>query len=128
MKLSHSQRRAAFVASVLALSACGVGLVSTVVDALAPGSPPAGEVTLNPTTGDSGVTFAMSFGTVQACPGDANAGYLWGTFLTSAANDPATLTFTASGNPVGAAGFTDRATRPGRQRRSATRIRISWTG
>ena len=61
---------------------------------------------MNPTTGDSGVTFALSFGTVQACPGDANAGYLWGTFLTSAANDPATLTFTASGSPVGAAGFT----------------------
>ena len=106
MNLSHSRRRVALIASLFATSLCGAGFATTMVNALAPGSAAAGGVTLDPSTGESSVTFAMSFATVQACPGDAPAGYLWGTFLTSAANDPATLTFTASGNPVGTGGFT----------------------
>ena len=105
MNFSPKQRRAAFVVSLLAMSVCGASLASTMVEALAPGASAAGQMTMTPPTGDSGVTFALSFPTVQVCPGDAAGGYLWGTFITSAANDPATLTFTASGSPVSPAGF-----------------------
>ena len=104
MIFSQSQRRAALVSSLFAATVCGMGFVSTVVDALAPGSPAAAAITLDPSTGNSSVTFGIQFATVQACPGDAPGGYLWGTFLTSAANDPATLTF-PEGKPEGAGGF-----------------------
>jgi hypothetical protein len=69
-------------------------------------------VTLDPVTGNSGTTFAMTLAPNQVCPGDANAGYLWGTFMTAATNDPAALTFTPSGFPIGAGGFTTALRKP----------------
>lgn len=105
MNLSILQRKLAGVGALVAALICSVGLVSSVVGALPANTPPAGPVSLAPASGDSGTTFALAFSAAQFCPGDATAGFLWGTFLTSATNDPATLTFSASGNPIAPAGF-----------------------
>lgn len=105
MSFTERHRHFAFVGSLIAAVVCSVGLVSSVGRALPAGTPPSGVVVLAPTTGASDVTFGLSFPSAQFCPGDAIAGYLWGTFLTSATNDPATLTFSTSGSPVGPSGF-----------------------
>ena len=112
MNFSKEQRRFVFAAALVATSICSVGLVSSAVSALSAGSVAAGAVTLDPATGNSGTTFAMTLAPNQVCPGDALAGYLWGTFMTAATNDPATLTFTPSGFPIGAGGFTTALRKP----------------
>ena len=70
--------------------------------ALPTGTPAAGAINLTPSSGDSSTPFAIAFATPpQSCPGDNTAGYTWGTFLTPLANDPAPITYTASGSPIG---------------------------
>lgn len=106
MKLSKKHRQLAFAAALVAAATCSVGLVSSVVSALSVGTPAAGVVVLEPSTGNSSTTFALTFPSPQACPGDGPAGFQWTAFMTSAANDLASVTFGASGSPVIAAGFT----------------------
>lgn len=106
MKFSKKQRQLAFATALVATSICSVGLVSSVVSALAPGTPAAGAVSMEPSTGNSGTTFALTFASPQACPGDGPAGFQWTAFMTSASNDLAAVTFNASGSPATAAGFT----------------------
>jgi len=85
------------------VAALGFGI--SAVSALSAGTPPTNGLSglvLTPSSGDSGTTFAMGFSPDnQACPGDNNAGYFWSTFITPAAQDPALLTFAASGQPAG---------------------------
>jgi len=107
MKLSKNQRQLAFAIALVATSICSVGVVSSVVTALAPGTPAAGTIAMTPSSGNSGTQFDLSFATPpQACPGDGPAGFQWTAFITAAANDLAPITFNASGSPVTAAGFT----------------------
>ena len=89
-------------ATALALVSSAVP-VANVAQALPPGTPSAGPVIITPSTGDSDTTFGMSFASAQFCPGDNVAGYTWGTFITPYTNDPATMTYTPSGSPVGPA-------------------------
>jgi LPXTG-motif cell wall-anchored protein len=102
MKLSDSRRRIARNTAILATAVAAIGFGAAVVDALPAGTPPASAVNLTPASGDSSTIFRMAFPSFQTCPGDNNAGYTWGTFITPVAQDPATLTFTGSGSPVGA--------------------------
>ena len=106
MKLSKNKRQLAFAIASVATAICSVGVVSSVVNALPPGTPAAGAVVMTPATGDRSTEFDLLFRAAQFCPGDAVGGFLWAGFLTSVANDPATLTFNATGSPVGATGFT----------------------
>ena len=48
----------------------------------------------------NGAAFSLAFSEPQFCPGDSNKGYLWQTFITPVASDPATLTY-AIGLPQG---------------------------
>jgi large repetitive protein len=88
--------------AALAAIAAVAPLAASPAGALPAGTPSAGAVTLTPSTGTSGTTFGLGFtSSPQACPGDNTAGYLWHTFLTPLANDPATLTYSPSGVPSG---------------------------
>jgi len=71
--------------------------------ALAAGTAATEKVLLTPSSGNSGTTIAVSFPSAQVCPGDANAGYLWQTFIAPRATDPATFTYSV-GLPKGSDG------------------------
>jgi hypothetical protein len=82
----------------------GLALATTAVaylaEALPAGTPPAGSMVLNPTSGNSGTPIALTFAQApQFCPGDAVANYRWTTFIVPRATDVASMTFTPSGNP-----------------------------
>jgi hypothetical protein len=103
MGLTTTRRRALTAIAIAGMLAASAGLVSSIASALPAGTPPAATITLTPATGTSADAFQMSFSSSQACPGDANAGYRWHTFVTPRTNDPATLTFSGSGVPQGPA-------------------------
>lgn len=102
---SNLRRRAQFAAGVtaLAVAASVLPIAATTVQALPAGTAPAGPAFLVPQSGNSGTTFALNLGPVaQFCPGDAvTADYRWHTFITPLTNDPAPMTYTASGTPNG---------------------------
>jgi hypothetical protein len=66
--------------------------------ALPPGTAPNGSVSLDPSGGLLATPLAMSPDPAPAfCPGDSVAGYRWQTFISTATNDPATLTYNSNG-------------------------------
>lgn len=96
-------RRVACAAAVVGAGVSFATLLAEVGNALPAGTQPAGAINMTPASGDSGTTFALSFAAPpQFCPGDNTASYTWGTFLTPITNDPAPMTFTVSGSPIGA--------------------------
>lgn len=57
-----------------------------------------GAATVNPTTGNSATSFAVTLPTGAACPGDSpNAGYRVQSYMVPASVDPGTLTFNSAG-------------------------------
>jgi hypothetical protein len=85
-----------------ALAAATVGLVATNASALPAGSASAGTPVLAPTTGTVSTTFNLTTPVGAACQGDsASGGYKVGSFIVPSTQDPATLTYTASGPNVG---------------------------
>ncbi len=101
--LGPKLRRVACAAAVVGAGVSFATLLAEVGNALPAGTQPAGSITMTPASGDSGTTFALSFAAPpQFCPGDNTASYTWGTFLTPITNDPAPMTFTVSGSPIGA--------------------------
>ena len=69
--------------------------------AAAPGTAPNGPVVLSPASGPlSGVVAIRPDPAPAFCPGDSVAGYRWQTFISAAANDPATFVYTSDGPTV----------------------------
>jgi hypothetical protein len=102
-------RRVARAAAWVAAFGSAVGLFVSTAVALGAGSPSSGEVTLAPISGSRSTVFNLSITPSGNCPGDATTGFRWSTFITPLTNDPATLTYTNSGNPIaptGTTGFT----------------------
>lgn len=84
------------------VAVAAVGLFATVADALPAGTPSAGAISISPVSGNSDTTFSLVFGSPpQSCPGDAINSYRWGTFITPITNDPAPMTYSASGIALG---------------------------
>lgn len=77
---------------VLAI-ALGGSAISAVLPATS-ASAAAGRLSLSISPVDSGATFGLRTDAPLYCPGDAEKGYRWGTFITSEANDPAAITYT----------------------------------
>lgn len=100
-------RRTVRAFAVLGVALSGLGLVGEIADALPPGTPPAGSLTLTPTTGTSSTAFTITPPNGAACPGDNTAKYLYHTFITPASNDPADFLWSASGTPQGEPAFTN---------------------
>ncbi len=100
--LGPKLRRVACAAAVVGAGVSFATLLAEVGNALPAGTQPAGSINMTPASGDSGTTFALSFAAPpQFCPGDNTASYTWGTFITPITNDPAPMTFTVSGSPIG---------------------------
>ena len=76
---------------------------SDVVQAAAAGTPPVAQSILSPTSGNSSTVFELDpAATAANCEQDsATGGWRWQTFMTSAANDPATLTYDGTVGPIG---------------------------
>lgn len=76
---------------------------SDVVEAAPAGTPAVAQSILSPTSGDSSTVFELEpAATAANCEQDsATGGWRWQTFMTSAANDPATLTYTGLQEAVG---------------------------
>jgi len=68
-------------------------LVAGASFSLAPAAHGVPTIDLSPGTGNSGTTFAFRFASRLSCPGDADAGYRWQTFIVSEAVDPASLVY-----------------------------------
>ena len=69
---------------------------------LAAGAAAAGDYTFTPTSGDSATTVRTALGGADTtCPGDAEAGYSWSTFLVPAGIDVATLSWGTGSAPAG---------------------------
>lgn len=95
-------RRIARDLARVGVAVAAVGLFATVADALPAGTPSAGAISMNPVSGNSDTTFSLVFGSPpQFCPGDAINSYRWGTFITPITNDPAPMTYSASGIALG---------------------------
>ena len=93
--------------SALAVAAGGLIVSNNPAQALPLGTAPNGSVTI-PATQLLTTTLAMAPNPAPAlCSGNGVAGYRWHAFISNTANDPATLTYTASGaTAVGGIGFT----------------------
>ena len=69
--------------------------------AAAPGTAASGSVAVSPASGAlSGVVTLRPDPSPAFCPGDSVAGYRWQTFISAAANDPATFVYNADGPTV----------------------------
>lgn len=53
----------------------------------------AGRLTLSVSPVDSSATFGLRTESPMYCPGDAEKGYRWGTFITPQSNDPSSITY-----------------------------------
>lgn len=100
------------LAGVAAVAAASTSLlVAGNASALPAATPPDGPVTMTPTSGSVlNDSINISPG-VANCPGDsASDGYRWQMFISDAANDPATFTYTGISGPEvpgGSVGFTN---------------------
>jgi len=94
-------------ATAFAVAAGGLIVSNSPAQALPPGTAPNGSVTIAATNPLS-TPLAMAPNPAPAtCNGNGIAGYRWGAFISNTANDPATLTWTATGaTAVGGTGFT----------------------
>jgi len=105
--LSPRSRAAGFWVALLGFALAAFGLVTTVAAALPGGTLPTNGLSglvLNPSSGDSGTTFALQFNPAnQTCPGNNTTGFSWSTFFTPVAQDPALLTFSPPGMPLATA-------------------------
>ena len=79
--------------------AAAIDLPREAVQALPPGTAPAGAVTMTPSSGDRTTQYVLGVPLGAACPGDNTAGFTWGTFITPIATDPASLIYSATGTP-----------------------------
>jgi hypothetical protein len=97
-------------ATALAVAAGGLTFTSSPAQALPAGTAPDGGVTITPSSGLLSSNFGMAPDPAPSfCGGDsATDGYRWNTYITDAANDPATLTWPAGTAtiPGGGVGFT----------------------
>lgn len=114
--MSHSTRLRGFVrkACILAAALCvvmlgveiGAGMTGRSLPdsnafAASAGTSPDGSVVLSPASGPLSGVVALSPDPGPAfCPGDSVAGYRWQTFISAAANDPATLVYNSDGPTV----------------------------
>jgi hypothetical protein len=103
MILDPKARRVARNLSAIAAAISFVGLSAALVGvgeaALAPGAPPSGSVTLNPSTGDSSTAFQLIPPVGADCPGSGADNYRYSTFITPAGTDVTQLAFNTQGSP-----------------------------
>ncbi len=112
MHIRSTRLKAALAGAAAVIAASVILPVANVAQALPPGTPSAGGITLQPATGDSDDLFSLAFSSPpQVCPGDATASYRWSTFITPLSNDPAPMIYSASGTPTGPA-FTNNLADP----------------
>ena len=99
-KVLRSTRLAAVVA---ATAVAAVGLLATSAEALPPLTPPAGALTISPTTGTAATAFSLAVPGGAACSADSASGNTFeSTFMINSAADASQLTF-PGGNPTLAA-------------------------
>jgi len=95
--MNSAKRKAIAAIAAIALGATFLPLMFT---SPASGATNNGTATLTQSSGTGATNFTINLGGSASCPGDANAGYRWQTFMIPAAADiDATLTF-GSGGPT----------------------------
>jgi hypothetical protein len=91
---SSKKKAIAGIASII----LGATLLPLMFTSPASGATNNGTATLTQSSGTGATNFTINLGGSASCPGDANAGYRWQTFMIPAAADiDATLTFGSSG-------------------------------
>lgn len=104
MNLTRKSTR--LLAAVTGLALAGTGLMASTANAALPaGTPPAGAITITPSSGTASTNFNFGIPAGAACSGDsASNNYFWSTFLVPNSVDASQLTWDGSGNPIAPGG------------------------